>query len=334
MNTLTKLSRLFLVLAAVLLAGSIFVAIWRIELAAPQYPEGLALLIYADKIGGDVDIINGLNHYIGMQTLHTENFIEFTILPYIIGFFSLVTLLAAILNRKKLLYTLFSAFVAFGVLAMVDFYRWNYNYGHNLDPNAAIKVPGMAYQPPLIGYKQLLNFGAYSVPDIGGWLFIGAGLLMLAAVIVEIRLSKKQLKPTFVMLILVSILSFTSCTDTQPKLPKLNVDQCDYCKMTIANDKFFAACTTKKGRLYTFDDMSCMVQFIEENKTIPYDNYYVVDFLNPNHFIKTDLAVLIQNETFKSPMGGNVAAFSNVKDAEVYGKDQLAKKINWLDLLN
>jgi len=52
---------------------------------------------------------------------------------------------------------------------------------HDLDPNAAIKVPGMAYQPPLIGFKQLLNFGAYSIPDIGGWLFIGAGVLMVAA---------------------------------------------------------------------------------------------------------------------------------------------------------
>ena len=51
---------------------------WRIELEAPQYPEGLVLQLHANKIGGDVDIINGLNHYIGMATLHTENFFEFT----------------------------------------------------------------------------------------------------------------------------------------------------------------------------------------------------------------------------------------------------------------
>ena len=73
------------------------------------------------------------------------------------------------------------AFIIFGIVAMVDFWIWEYNYGHDLDPNAAIKVPGMAYQPPLIGFKQLLNFGAYSIPDIGGWLFIGAGVLMVAA---------------------------------------------------------------------------------------------------------------------------------------------------------
>ena len=79
---------------------------------------------------------------------------------------------------------LFTLFVIFGIVAMVDFWRWEYAYGHELNPEAPIQVPGMAYQPPLIGYKQLLNFGAYSVPDIGGWLFILVGLLLLIALLI------------------------------------------------------------------------------------------------------------------------------------------------------
>jgi hypothetical protein len=51
---------------------------------------------------------------------------------------------------------------------LIDFYLWEYDYGHNLDPRAAIKIPGAAFQPPLIGYKQLLNFRAVSLPHIGG----------------------------------------------------------------------------------------------------------------------------------------------------------------------
>ena len=81
---LLKSSRILLMLSGVLLLFIIKVPIWRIELNAPQYPEGLGLLIHADGIKGDVEIINGLNHYIGMKTLHTEDFIEFTILPYLI----------------------------------------------------------------------------------------------------------------------------------------------------------------------------------------------------------------------------------------------------------
>lgn len=180
-----------LVVAAILLAISIFVPLWYIDLDAPQYPEGLKLQIYPDKLAGDVDIINGLNHYIGMQTLHADNFIEFKVLRYIIGFFAVLSLIVALIGSRKFLYVLLGLFVVFGIVAMYDFWKWEYDYGHNLDPAAAIKVPGMAYQPPLIGFKQLLNFGAYSFPDVGGWLFIGAGLLMLIAVILEWKRAKK-----------------------------------------------------------------------------------------------------------------------------------------------
>ncbi|MFM9946053.1 MAG: hypothetical protein ACKVQB_12565, partial [Bacteroidia bacterium] len=120
-NKISTLSKLLLIGAALLLIASIFIPIWRIELAAPQYPEGLRLLIYSNNIGGDVDIINGLNHYIGMQTLHTENFIEFTILPYIIGGFALFSIIVALVGRKKLLYILLTSFILFGIIAMVDF---------------------------------------------------------------------------------------------------------------------------------------------------------------------------------------------------------------------
>ena len=188
---LSLFSKVITIVCALGLIAVLFVPLWQIELAAPQYPEGLVLKMYPHKLGGNVDVINGLNHYIGMKTLHAENFIEFTILPYIIGFFAAFCLLVVFINRKKWLNYLFISFVTFGIIAMVDFYRWNYNYGHDLDPNAAIQVPGMSYQPPLIGYKQLLNFGAYSIPDIGGWIFIGVGVLLLTAVIMQWRDNKK-----------------------------------------------------------------------------------------------------------------------------------------------
>lgn len=184
-NKLHLFSRILLAICALGLVVVLFVPLWQIELAAPQYPEGLVLKMYPNKLGGDVEIINGLNHYIGMKTLHAENFLEFTILPYLIGFFAAFCLLVFFINRRKWLNTLFFSFLAFGIISMIDFYRWNYNYGHDLDPNAPIQVPGMSYQPPLIGYKQLLNFGAYSIPDIGGTIFIGVGVLLLAAFIWE-----------------------------------------------------------------------------------------------------------------------------------------------------
>lgn len=181
-------------LSALLLVMVLFFPIWKIELTAPQYPEGLSLQIFAGKLGGDVDIINGLNHYIGMRTLHANDFIEFTLLPYFIIFFAVLVFVTAISNRKSMLYFTTVLFVLFCIAAMFDFWRWEYDYGHNLNAEAPIRVPGMAYQPPLLGYKQLLNFGAFSIPDIGGWIFIAAAALLVLCMLFQISISKKEKK--------------------------------------------------------------------------------------------------------------------------------------------
>nr|WP_121274120.1 nitrous oxide reductase accessory protein NosL [Pedobacter schmidteae] len=294
----------------------LFVPLWQIELAAPQYPEGLVLKMYPHKLAGNVDIINGLNHYIGMKTLHTEDFIEFTVLPYIIVGFAVACLLVAlVLKTYKWLVALFSLFVVFGIVAMADFWRWEYQYGHDLDPNAAINVPGMSYQPPLIGYKQLLNFGAYSIPDIGGWIFVMVGIVLLTAVVLQYKTQKSKnrsrLKPGYAVLLFIPLL-ITSCSTT-PQPIRVGVDACHFCKMGIADQRFGAELITKKGKIYKFDDLHCLLEF-KKGKTLKDEDIgkvFIVDFNDPHGFIDLQQAVLLQSEALRSPMGSNVAAFGN-----------------------
>ena len=189
-SSLQNLSRILLIICGIALIISIFVPLWAIYLEAPQYPEGLGMFLHANKITGDYEIINGLNHYIGMKTIHQEDFWEFKILPYALGFFAVLCFIAAFLNKRKWLYILAALFVIFGIAFMVDFWLWEYDYGHNLDPNAAIVVPGMSYQPPLIGFKQLLNFGAYSYPNIGGGIMFGVALILAILAFIEFRKPK------------------------------------------------------------------------------------------------------------------------------------------------
>ncbi len=331
-NKISIISRLLLFATSIMLATSIFVPLWQIELSAPQYPEGLVMKIFANKLGGQVDIINGLNHYIGMKTLHAENFIEFTLLPYIIAFFALLILFAAIVGRKKLLYISFWAFVLFGIVAMVDFWRWEYNYGHNLDPSAAIIVPGMSYQPPLIGFKQLLNFGAYSVPDIGGWLFVASGLLLLLAVFIETKLlaklfNKKAVKSTATML-LCSII-FISCSNTEAKPIKLNKDKCDFCEMTISNGRLGVEIITQKGRAYKFDDLNCLKGYKRENNKTSIASYFINDYAQSNILINATKAFYVSSDNIKSPMGGNTAAFITKEAATGFATKQNTVVKTW-----
>lgn len=189
---LKLITRIILFLSGVALFIVLIVPIWKIELTAPQYPEGLEMFIHADKLSGDIDIINGLNNYIGMRQIHENEFKEFLILPYLIGFFAATIILVSILNKRKFLYVWFGLFLLFALVVGVDFYIWLYDYGHNLDPTAPIKVPGMTYQPPLIGFKQLLNFGAFSIPAIGGWLMIAVGAAVAGLVTFEYSTNKNK----------------------------------------------------------------------------------------------------------------------------------------------
>jgi copper chaperone NosL len=176
-NKLSVTSRILVAFASVALIAVFFLPVWRIDLFAPQYPEGLTMNIWINNITGDVDVINGLNHYIGMKHITVGMFPEFKFLPFVVGFFMLLGITVAITGKRKLLFIYLVLTAIGGMLAMSDFYRWGYDYGHHLDPKAPIQVPGLSYQPPLLGHKRLLNFDAYSFPDVGGWIVIvAAGL--------------------------------------------------------------------------------------------------------------------------------------------------------------
>lgn len=335
-HKIAKSSRLALVLCGLLLIPVLFTPIWRIDLAAPQYPEGLNLLIYANKLAGNVDIINGLNHYIGMKTLHTDDFFEFKVLPGIIIFFAAFFMLSAFIGNKRLMNAALILFVLFGVIAMADFYRWEYDYGHNLDPNAAIIVPGMAYQPPLIGYKQLLNFGAFSIPAIGGWLFIASGLILLLTVIREWKMDKKssQKSPVMKLVLLFCTSILISSCSTEPKPIVIGKDNCDFCKMTISDPRFGAEIVTNKGKIYKFDDQHCILAFMKTDKLTPNDiaGVYFTDFDSPHELIHVEDAHFLQSPALKSPMNGNIAAFSHPDSLAKALPSFYGNAISWEDM--
>ncbi len=178
-------SRIIVAIASLLLILTFFFPLWTIDLNAPQYPEGLGIRIWLDQISGlkpnDLQSINGLNHYIGMKIIDPESIPELKIMPYLIVFMIVFGLFNAYMKNRKLVYLWLILFVILGAIGMYDFYMWEYEYGHQLNPDAPIKVPGMTYQPPLIGSKQLLNITAVSLPSIAAIIiFVSIFLNILA----------------------------------------------------------------------------------------------------------------------------------------------------------
>lgn len=189
-----------MIVASLILVLVYLFPIWSIELIAPQYPEGLGLKIWINTIDGthkgDLQKVNGLNHYIGMKKILPDAIPELKVMPYLIGFMLVFGLASAFSGKRGLLYTWVVIFVLLMIVGLVDFYLWGYDYGHNLNPSAAIKIPGMSYQPPLIGSKKLLNFTAISLPDIGGWIIFVSILIGMAVSFKEFRKTKSKIKVT------------------------------------------------------------------------------------------------------------------------------------------
>ncbi|HWV30097.1 MAG TPA: nitrous oxide reductase accessory protein NosL [Dyadobacter sp.] len=321
-SQMLAIHRILLIVSGIALLLVNHFPIWRIQLSAPQYPEGLELLIYSDKLAGNVDIINGLNHYIGMKTLHTSDFAEFTVLPSLIIFFALLFIGTAIWGKRAGGYAALALFALFGIAAMVDFWKWEYDYGHNLSPDAAIIVPGMSYQPPLIGFKQLLNFGAYSIPAAGGWIFILTGIAVAGCMLREWlagrsagRMTGQRRLVLTLLFVAAGLAGMQSCGPSGAQPIQRGTDACAHCKMTISDLRFSCEMISQKGRSYKFDDVKCMISFTTEGEIDQADAgaFYVADFKTEALMPVTEVS-LLHSEQLRSPMGGNCAGFKDATE--------------------
>ena len=140
---------------------------------------------FSDANPNDIKNINIMNHYVGMKDI-PETIPEFDIFPKVAIGMTILGVVFGFIGSRKLYVLWFAAMVVLGSIAMYDFYLWEYDYGHDLKENAAIKFTDekgepMAYQPPLIGNKMILNFKALSWPRLGAYMmFLGMGLSLVA----------------------------------------------------------------------------------------------------------------------------------------------------------
>lgn len=182
---LNATSRLLLLAAAALIAVSLFYPLWKMHLVAPQYSDGLDLYIFPYKIQGGgfrgqhLAEINNLNHYIGMKPLQQADFLEMIWMPFVFGFIILMLLRSAVFGAMSNVIDLFAVYSYFGVFSIGSFWYRLYQYGHNLDPHAPVRI--QPFTPHLVGMKQIANFREFSYPQAGAYLLCASVLLIVLA---------------------------------------------------------------------------------------------------------------------------------------------------------
>jgi len=149
---------------------------WGMNFIAPQYPEGLEIVVYPNKLEGDIDIINGLNHYIGMKPFSEESFPELGYLSYIVIAMAIAAFIVALTRSKSGLYVLIAVFLIGGALGIYDIHRWLVDFGTNLNDSAPIDIE--PFVPPIFGENRIANFTTFSYFATGAYI-VGVAFVCL-----------------------------------------------------------------------------------------------------------------------------------------------------------
>ncbi len=325
-----KRSRIVVALASLALLTLFFLPLWHIGLEAPQYPEGLGMYIRVNTVGSvhgnDLQSINELNHYVGMKPITPAAIPELHWMPWVVVALCLFGLLTALLARRAVLMAWLATVGVVGVVGLWDFWRWGYDYGHHLNPKAAIKVPGMSYQPPLIGTKQMLNITSHSWPALGGWILILAVVLAVGVLLLETlrvrgsfarqgqgqrqgqTLDGPGRKFRGVLALIIGLLA--ACAPAGPRPIAYGREACANCLMTVSDSRFGAELVTRTGKVHVFDSAECLAEYVRAHPAEATGSLWVTDFDRPGTLVPAGGAAYLRTSEISSPMGLGVAAFA------------------------
>jgi len=348
---MSKSSAVLMYVAAVLFAAVYVFPLWEIDLKAPQYPQGLGLHIWVDKITGrapyDLQNINGLNHYIGMKAIEPDAIPELKYMKYIAGLLIALAAAAALSRKRWVLAVFVIVALVLSAAGLYDFWKWEYEYGHELDPDAAIKVPGMSYQPPLFGSKQLLNFRTTAWPHLGGVAAILAVAIGVVVLLVELTRNRFRSRKAGVeihrslpavavpLVLLTAVIALAPGCGQKAQPIEYGSDECAFCRMTITDSRYGTEIVTRKSRVYKYDSIECMVRAITSERDFPAADAarsYVTDFDRPGELIDAETASYLRSEELPSPMGMNLTAFARRDAAERQQAERGGDVFDWAGL--
>lgn len=171
-----RLSTALLIVAAAILAISTFLPYWRIRLNAPQYPNGLFVVVYVNHIEGDVREVDGLNHYIGMEPLEEAANIERSLAPIAMVAITLMIIGVAFIHSKWFAVMAIPAML-FPFIFLADMWVWLWYYGNHLDPTAALSSSIKPFTPAILGTGMVGQFSTTAVLQLGWYLALLAAIL-------------------------------------------------------------------------------------------------------------------------------------------------------------
>src|SRR5690606_1375783 len=122
-----------------------------------------------------------------------------------------------------------------------------------------------------------------------------------------------------------------SCS-ADPRPIAYGQDGCHHCKMTLMDPKYGAELVTEKGKVFVFDDVNCMLMYMDSVEDEAYKHVLVTDYLNPGVLLDAKTAFYLKSEQFQTPMASQVVAFPDFDLREEYKRKNGGVYLAWGEL--
>ena len=133
------------------------------------------------------------------------------------------------------------------------------------------------------------------------------------------------------VIVITLVLGLVGCA-VKPQPIDFGKDACVYCKMNIVDQQHAAELVTKKGKVFKYDAIECMLKDTQRNHNEVVSLYLVVDYLDPSGFIDATTAYYLVSEAIPSPMGEYLSAFSDESKTRALVKTDEDHVYNWTEI--
>ncbi len=124
------------------------------------------------------------------------------------------------------------------------------------------------------------------------------------------------------------VLYLFACS-AEPKPINYGHDNCQFCDMTIMDNKYAAEVVTNKGKIYKFDAIECMIWHIDRSAKQEYAYRLISDYSNPGELINAEQSIYLVSKNLPSPMGAFLSGFSSEKEAKLTMEEKGGMLYNW-----
>lgn len=125
--------------------------------------------------------------------------------------------------------------------------------------------------------------------------------------------------------------ALTACTVEQSPI-NYGKEACNFCKMTIVDKQHAAEIVTKKGKVFKYDAIECMMREIMDRDENNIALFLITDYLSPGKLVDATTATYLISENLPSPMGANLNGFESKSKAEETNKERGGTLYSWAEL--